>query len=170
SVVAFFRIRTMTWTDPTVVLPSLAWIVTSLMLVLGLPKRPATANGTGVPSVGTASAMLLANAPAAPLRKPTAPALAAAVDVICRLTVGPAAPLASVTRTAHGDGAHVTKRAAASRLLLICSSTSTTRLPKARWLAPVVDGRSAAHTSPYNLSLNEKRETIVAGLETTPAL
>ena len=114
----------MAGTEPTSVLPARASIVTSPLLVLGRPNRPATRNGTEVPFTGTGTVIELAKAPVAPRRKTTAPALAAEALVIRTLTVEPVAPAGLVIRMRHGEGAQVRKRAAGLALLLICSSTS----------------------------------------------
>jgi len=73
SALAFFRIRTITGTEPTSVVPVRASIVTSPLLTLGCPNLPTTKNGTDVPLIGTDSVTLLENAPVVPLRNPTAP-------------------------------------------------------------------------------------------------
>ena len=81
--------------------------------------------------MGTDSVRLLENAPVVPLRNTTAPAVAADIPVIVRLTVAVVTPAGLVTRILHGDGAHETKRAPASTLLLICNSTFIVMPPEA---------------------------------------
>ena len=63
SVLAFFRMRTITWTEPTSVVPVRASILTSPLLTLGRPNLPATKNGTEAPVIGTGTVRLLENAP-----------------------------------------------------------------------------------------------------------
>src|SRR5262245_50281396 len=124
SLLAFLRMRTISSADPTSVFPTRASILTSPLLVLGWPNLPAVKNGTVVPSVGTVSVSVFANAPVVPLRKPIAPPLAADTPAIVTLTVAALAPKGLLTRIRHGDGAHVTNRAPGVMLLLICSSMS----------------------------------------------
>src|ERR1700730_504208 len=111
SVLAFFRIRTITLTEPTNVAPLRASILTSPLLTLGRPNLPATKNGTEAPAIGTGSVRLLQKASLVPLRNTTAPPPAADVLVICTFVVGEVAPDGSVTRIRHGDGVHETNRA-----------------------------------------------------------
>src|SRR5262249_23344693 len=128
---AFLRMRTMTGTEPTSVVPTRASILTSPLSVLGCPNFPAVKNGTVVPLVGTVSVRVLANVPVVPLRNPTAPPFAADTPAILTLTVGVLVPAGLDTRIRHGDGDHVTNRASGAMLLLICSSTFISNaLPK----------------------------------------
>jgi hypothetical protein len=96
---------------------------TSPLFTLGRPNLPATKNGTEAPVMGTGSVRLFENAPVVPLRKTTAPPVVVDLPVMMRLTVGEVAPAGLVTRTRHGEGAHVTKRAEGLTLLFICNST-----------------------------------------------
>src|SRR5882762_2775420 len=130
SVLAFFRIRTITATEPTNVVPLRASIFTSALLTLGRPNLPATKNGTEAPVIGTGSVRLLEKAPVAPLRNTTAPPPAVDAPVSCTFVVGEVAPDGSVTRIRHGDGAHETNRALRLALLLICNSTFIVMPPK----------------------------------------
>jgi hypothetical protein len=100
-------------------------MVTSPLLTLGRPNLPATKKFTEAPLVGTGKVRLSENAPVVLARNTTAPPLAVDLPVIFTLTVGDVAPAGLVTRILHGDGAHETKRALGSMLLLICNSTST---------------------------------------------
>ena len=83
--------------------------------------------------VGTCSVRLLENAPVVPVWKRIAPPPAADVAVIPMLTVGVETPDGLVTRIRHGEGAHMTNRAAGLALLLICSSTSMSCLLGWQW-------------------------------------
>jgi hypothetical protein len=73
--------------------------------------------------MGTFNEMLVEKAPVVPLRNRTTPPPATDLPVMTTLTVGVVAPDGLVMRILHGDGAHVTKRALALVLLLICNST-----------------------------------------------
>ena len=103
--------------------PVRASILTSPLLTLGRPNRPATKNGTEAPLIGTGTVRLLENAPVAFLPNATSPPPAADRPVICTLTSGVVAPDGLVTRIRQGDGAHDTKRVMGLTLLLICNST-----------------------------------------------
>ena len=95
--------RTITFTEPTRSVPNLASILTSALLLLGRPNFPATKNGTEVPLIGTVNASVFANAPVVPLRKTTAPPVAA--EVLKRRIVmeGVSAPDGLVTRIRHAS-------------------------------------------------------------------
>src|SRR5215203_1999612 len=123
SRLAFLRTRTITGTEPTSVVPVRASIVTSPLLMLGRPNRPATKNDTEAPLIGTARVKLFPNAPVVPERKTTTPPVVVDLPVICTLTVGEVAPDGLVTRIRQGEGAHETNRAPGLTLLLICNST-----------------------------------------------
>src|SRR5262249_6085274 len=115
--------RTITFTEPTSVVPFRASMATSLMLELGLPNFPATKNGTDVPLVGTLIVSVSEKAPVAPLRNPTTPPFEADVAESLMLTVDALTPDGLDTRIRHGEGAHATNRDVALELLLICNST-----------------------------------------------
>src|SRR5688572_6907868 len=109
--------RTMQAVEPTTVFPARASILTSLLLLLA--AVPAVKNETLAPFVGTVRVSVLAKAPEAPVRNPTAPPPAADTLESLMPTAGGMAPAELVMRIRHGDGAHVTNRAAALVLLLI---------------------------------------------------
>src|SRR6516164_6789981 len=132
---ASFRMRTMTGTEPTSVVPTRASILMSPSLTLACPNLPAAKNETDVPSTGTVSVTVLENAPVVPLLNTTEPPLAADTPAIFTLTVGVLAPEGLVTRIRHGDGDHVRNRASGAVLLLICSSTSIDTCPPQVWRA-----------------------------------
>src|SRR6266576_256346 len=104
SVLAFFRILTISLTPPTNVVPLRASILTSPLFTLA--RLPAAKNETDAPVIGTGSVRLLEKAPVVPRRNTTAPPPAADTLVICTFVVGEVAPDGSVTRIRHGDGAH----------------------------------------------------------------
>jgi hypothetical protein len=115
--------RTITFTEPTRSVPSLASILTSALLLLGRPNFPATKNGTEVPLIGTVNVSVFENAPVVPLRNTTAPPVAAEVLERRIVTVGVIAPEGLVTRIRHDEGAHDRNRAWEFMVLLICNST-----------------------------------------------
>src|SRR5882724_3532086 len=119
NLVAFFRMRTISGTEPTIAVPTFASSFTSPLLTLALPNLPATKNATDDPFVGTCNVTLGEKAPVVLLRSMIAPPPAVDSPVSWTVTVGPAAPVGFVTRTRHGDGAHVMNRAFALTLLLI---------------------------------------------------
>ena len=67
--------------------------------------------GTEVPLIGTVNVSVFENAPVVPLRKTTAPPVAAEVLERRIVTVGVIAPDGFVTRIRHDEGAHDTNRA-----------------------------------------------------------
>src|SRR5215510_9426051 len=128
-------------TEPTNEFPRRASILTSPLLVLGLPKRPATKNGTDVPLLGTLRVNVLEKAPVVPFRKTTSPPFAAdTLDSLIFMPCEEEAPEGLVIRIRHGEGTHDTNRARVLVLLLICNSTFISYLlaagatrPSNRW-------------------------------------
>src|SRR5829696_2460156 len=110
SVFAFFRTRTVNFTDPTSWFPLRASIVTSFRLMLGRPNFPAMKNGTDAPAVGIGSWRLVKKGPVAFLRNETAPPLAITFAESLILTVGALTPEGFDTRIRQCAGAHVMNR------------------------------------------------------------
>src|SRR5262245_31431070 len=131
SAFAFFRTRTITFTEPTSVFPFFASIVTSSSSLLGDPNLPAAKNGTEEPLAGTETVMLLVKLAPPLFRRTTLPPPVADLPFIRMLTFAVVIPHGSVPRIRHGPGAQVRNRAFALALLLICSSTFTVLLQSA---------------------------------------